>query len=349
MGHLQEHEPTHQASSASSEEEDLAAQEERLAASEADLAAQEQRLRDWQADLEARESGLQEREATERARQDEREPREASATRDAIRALDEAARAAGGGEALGEARTLLLEGTCARSAALALMTIADVANNCDNDDALLAIKAAERAVRDAFVVRCRSQAVPGDRASFLNVAWEAFGQPPDPDWQLRIPVLLGSYHKTAKGKANTFLSKNQLANKRRGGPRPRKRQARDVNDVVPARLGAIIIRMRMIIMTIMVIKIMIIIRQRGDAWGLLEPGHLRPRRHSGARGHAVWRRERRAHVESGAQLGPPRASARPHTRREDPRQRARAQLLLGVVEGAQARLLRRRRCRRAQA
>ena len=73
--------------------------EERLAASEADRAAQEQRLRDWQADLEAREleareSGLQEREATERARQDEREPREANATRDAIRALDEAARTA---------------------------------------------------------------------------------------------------------------------------------------------------------------------------------------------------------------------------------------------------------------
>ena len=332
-------------------------------ASEAHLDAWEQRLRDQEAELEAREKRLQEREAilqddgtTLQNALSSLEETEAAGDgedlettlQDALSSLEEA-EAACGGEALGEARTLLLEGTCARSAALALMTIADVANNCDNDDALLAIKAAERAVRDAFVVRCRSQAVPGDRASFLNVAWEAFGQPPDPDWQLRIPVLLGSYHKTAKGKANTFLSKNQLANMRRGGPRPRKRQARDVNDVVPARLGAIIIRMRMIIMTIMVIKIMIIIRQRGDAWGFLEPGHLRPRRHSGARGLAVWQRERRAHVESGAQLGPPRASARPHTRREDPRQRARAQLLLGVVEGAQARLLRRRRCRRAQA
>ena len=330
---------------------------------EAHLHAWEQRLRHWEAELEARERQFQEREAIlqddETTLQDALSSlKEAEAAgdgedlettlQDALSSLEEA-EAAGGGEALGEARTLLLEGTCARSAALALMTIADVANNCDNDDALLAIKATERAVRDAFVVRCRSQAMPGDRASFLNVAWEAFGQLPDPDWQLRIPVLLGSYHKTAKGKANTFPSKNQLANKRRGGPRPRKRQARDVNEVVPARIGAIIIRMRMIIMTIMVIKIMIIIRQRGDAWGLLEPGHLRPRRNSGARGRAVWRRERRAHVESGAQLGPPRASARPHTRREDPRQRARAQLLLGVVEGAQARLLRRRRCRRAQA
>ena len=211
-------------------------------ASEAHLDAWEQRLRDWEAELEARERRFQEREAI---LQDD-----GTTLQDALSSLEEA-EAAGGGEALGEARTLLLEGTCARSAALALMTIADVANNCDNDDALLAIKAAERAVRDAFVVRCRSQAVPGDRASFLNVAWEAFGQPPDPDWQLRIPVLLGSYHKTAKGKANTFLSKNQLANKRRGGPRPRKRQARDMNEVVPARIGAIIIRMKMIIITIM--------------------------------------------------------------------------------------------------
>jgi hypothetical protein len=332
-------------------------------ASEAHLHAWEQRLRDWEAEQEARERKLQEREAilqddgtTLQDALSSLEEAEAAGDgehlettlQDALSSLEEA-EAAGGGEALGEARTLLLEGTCARSAALALMTIADVANNCDNDDALLAIKATERAVRDAFVVRCRSQAVPGDRISFLNVAWKAFGQPPDPDWKLRIPVLLGSYHKTAKGKANTFPSKNQLANKRRGGPRPRKRQARDVNEVVPARIGAIIIRTRMIIMTIMVIKIMIIIRQRGDAWGLLEPGHLRPRRNSGARGRAVWRRERRAHVESGAQLGPPRRSARPHTTREDPRQRARAQLLLGVVEGAQARLLRRRRCWRAQA
>ena len=337
-------------------------------ASEAHLDAWEQRLRDREAELEARERRLQEREAilqddgtTLQNALSSLEEAEAAGDgedlettlQDALSSLEEA-EAACGGEALGEARTLLLEGTCARSAALALMTIADVANNCDNMPtsrtfALLAIRAADRAVRDAFVVRCRSQAVPGDRASFLNVAWEAFGQPPDPDWQVRIPVLLGSYHKTAKGKANTFLSKTQLANKRRGGPRPRRRQARDVNDVVPARLGAIIIRMRMIIMTIMVIKIMIIIRQRGDAWGFLEPGHLRPRRHSGARGRAVWRRERRAHVESGAPLDAPRASARPHTRREDPRQRARAQLLLGVVEGAQARLLRRRRCWRAQA
>ena len=225
-------------------------------ASEAHLDAWEQRLRNREAELEARERRLQEREAilqddgtTLQIALSSLEEAEAAGDgedlettlQDALSSLEEA-EAAGGGEALGEARTLLLEGTCPWSAALALMTIADVANNCDNDEAVLAIKAADRAVRDAFVVRCRSQAVPGDRASFLNVAWEAFGQPPDPDWQVRIPVLLGSYHKTAKGKANTFLSKTQLANKRRGGRRARRRQARDVNDLAPARLGAIIIK-----------------------------------------------------------------------------------------------------------
>ena len=219
-------------------------------ASEAHLDAWEQRLQAWEAELEAREKRFREREAIlqddETTLQNALSSLEEAETasdgeettlQDALSSLEEA-EAAGGGEALGEARTLLLEGTCARSAALALMTIADVASTCDNDDVLLAIKAAERAVRDAFVVRCRSQAVPGDRASFLNVAWEAFGQPPEPDWRPRISVLLGSYHKTSKGKTNTFLSKNQLATKRRGRSRPRRRQARDVDDVMPARPAA---------------------------------------------------------------------------------------------------------------
>ena len=220
-------------------------------ASEADLDAWEQRLQAWEAELEAREKRSREREAilqddetaSQNALPSLAEPETASdgeetTLQDALSSLEEA-EAAGGGEALGEARTLLLEGTCARSAALALVGIAVVASTCDNDDIHLAIKAAERAVRDAFVVRCRSQAVPGDRASFLNVAWEAFGQPPDPDWQLRIPVLLGSYRKNSCSTgALTFLSKTQLATRRRGRPRPRKRQARDVDDVVPARLAA---------------------------------------------------------------------------------------------------------------
>ena len=223
----------------------------------AHLGAWEQRLQDWQAELEARERRLQEREAIlqddETTLQDALSPlEEAEAAgdgeettlQDAALASLEEAEAAGGGEALGEARTLLLEGTCAKSAALALMTIADVANNCDNDDALLAIKAAERAVRDAFILRLRSQAVPGNRASFLETAEEAFGRPLDVEARA---VLLLAYHKVSKGKPDTFLSNSQLATARRGRPRPRRRRQRDPRDVDvvpagPAPHGAVMIR-----------------------------------------------------------------------------------------------------------
>ena len=158
--------------------------EERLAASELDRAAREQHLRDWQADLEARESRLQEREATERARQDEREPREASATRDAIRALDEAARAAGGGEALGEARRFLEGEPCAKRAAKALRTIAGVAN----------IKAAEHAVRDVVVLRCCSVSEARNRETFILAAEEAFGRRGEPlDDELQAHLLQAYY------------------------------------------------------------------------------------------------------------------------------------------------------------
>ena len=226
-------------------------------ASEAHLDAWEQRLQAWEAELEAREKRFREREAIlqddETTLQDALSPlEEAEAAGDgeeptledaALASLEEA-EAAGGGEALGEARTLLLEGTCARSAALALMTIADVANNCDNDNALLAINAAERAVRDAFVLRLRSQALPGNRASFLETAEEAFGRRLDRDARA---TLLQAYHKVSKGKPDTFPSNSQLATARRGRPRPRRRKQRDPRDVdvVPARPaphGAVMIR-----------------------------------------------------------------------------------------------------------
>ena len=47
----------------------------------------------------------------------------------------------------------LLEGPCAKSAASALMDLAQVAKSCDKK-ALGAVKAAERAVRDVVVLRC---------------------------------------------------------------------------------------------------------------------------------------------------------------------------------------------------
>ena len=45
---------------------------------------------------------------------------------------------------------------------------------------------------------------PGDRGSFLKTTVEAFGKPPDRD--LRASLLLG-FHKMAKAKPDTFLSK----------------------------------------------------------------------------------------------------------------------------------------------
>ena len=66
-------------------------------------------------------------------------------TREAIKAL-QSAEEAGGGEALGEARRLL-EASCTKSAASAVMIVADVAKNCERT-VREAVKEAERTVRD---------------------------------------------------------------------------------------------------------------------------------------------------------------------------------------------------------
>ena len=132
---------------------------------------------------------------TEPSRQEcERADNEADEKRrDAIMAV-EIAQEAGGGEALGEARRCL-EASCTKSAASALMAVADVAKSCEKE-ARCAVKAAERAVRDVVVMRCRPRAEPGDRGAFLEAAEEAFGRPLDRE--LRA-VLLLAYHKVAKG------------------------------------------------------------------------------------------------------------------------------------------------------
>ena len=147
----------------------------------------------------------------------------AEKTRDAVRSL-EVAEEGGGGEGFGEVRQLL-EDPCAKSAARALMAIASLVNKCDKE-ALGAVKAAERAVRDVIVIRCRSRAEPGDRGAFLEAAEEAFGRPLDRE--LRA-VLLLAYHKVAKNRRDTFLSNSQLATARRGRPRPRRQRAAGAN------------------------------------------------------------------------------------------------------------------------
>ena len=195
----------------------------------------ERRLRDQETKLKEREDRLLELEETERryqaleasgqtaASQSAHEgsragEQAADKTRDAIQSL-RAAEEAGGGDLLGQA-IRLLEAPCAESAASALMALADVARSCD-EEARGAVKAAQRAVRDVVVARCRSQAEPGDRGAFLEAAGELFGEPLD--WELRA-VLLHGYHKGAKDKPDSFLSNCQLATARRGRTRPRRQR-----------------------------------------------------------------------------------------------------------------------------
>ena len=94
-------------------------------------------------------------------------------TLDAIRALHSAEDAVGG-EALGEA-CRLLGAPCTKSAASAYTVVAGVAKSCEEEIPAV-VKTAVRAVRDVMVMRCRSQAVAGDRSSFLETAGRAFGR-----------------------------------------------------------------------------------------------------------------------------------------------------------------------------
>ena len=89
----------------------------------------------------------------------------AETARAAIRSL-EAAEVASGDSTLAEARRLV-DTIDAKSAAAALTTIMWAAKNCDAE-ALRAVKAAERSVRDVVVFLCRSLAELGDRGSFLE-------------------------------------------------------------------------------------------------------------------------------------------------------------------------------------
>ena len=103
-----------------------------------------------------------------------------------------------GGDALREARGLLERSPeTAKSAFSALIKIGEVAETCD-EEAEGAVRAAERAVRDVVVLRCRHQAQPTDRIAFLAAAVEAFGGPLDPGLK---SVLLLAHHKIFKAKA----------------------------------------------------------------------------------------------------------------------------------------------------
>ena len=81
---------------------------------------------------------------------------------------------------------------CAKSAASALIAIGDVAQRCDRA-AFGAVKAAERAVRDVVVLRCRSRAGPWDQSAFIANAAEAFGRHWAEDRELRAVLTLAFF------------------------------------------------------------------------------------------------------------------------------------------------------------
>ena len=171
---------------------------------ESGVAATEARIRQRELELVARERELERRlqalEVAEQAAARRAAPEVSWAhkeavekKRDAIRSMEAVEEACG--HALENARRLL-EGPCAKSAASALMDLAQVAKSCDKG-ALAAVKAAERAVRDVVVLRCCSQGEEKDRSAFLEAAEEAFGRPLDRE--LRAKLLL-AFHKILKNK-----------------------------------------------------------------------------------------------------------------------------------------------------
>ena len=85
-----------------------------------------------------------------------------------------------------------MKAPCAKSAASALIAIGDVAQRCDRA-AFGAVKAAERAVRDVVVLRCRSRAGPWDQSAFIANAAEAFGRHWAEDRELRAVLTLAFF------------------------------------------------------------------------------------------------------------------------------------------------------------
>ena len=181
-------------------EQNLQAREAALLAREAAIEAREQRMQELEAEIAAQQSPA-------RAMADDAEEEERDA-RDAL----EAAEAAAGDASLGEARRMLAE-LGAKSAAIALLAITAV-DRTYGGDALIAIKNAERNIRDVVALRCRSRTNPADRDAWLRTAEEAFGN----DWNDRDvkASLRLAYSKVAQNRPDTsFLSNNQITTARR--------------------------------------------------------------------------------------------------------------------------------------
>ena len=147
------------------------------------------------------------------------------------RAIDhlDAAEMAGGAELVRETREFIQQG-CIDGAANALLCILPISKGLDNTDETSslfeAVKAAERFVRDTFILYARYN--NPDRDIFLEIVQAALGRQlvgitrddNQEDFDLRS-VLLLSYWKVSKNK-NKFPSNAEKVTRRRGHPRSRK-------------------------------------------------------------------------------------------------------------------------------
>ena len=142
----------------------------------------------------------------------------------AVKSIDEAEKACGGHEPdLVAAKNLLQAQTqpLAAGAAQAQRLIHKVLGTCPTE-AEKAVKKADRDVRDVVVLRCRAECEdPKDRDGFLVKATEAYNG--ELDKEVRAQLLL-AYHKDPTNQRCGFISNNQVAADRRGGPRPRRRR-----------------------------------------------------------------------------------------------------------------------------
>ena len=110
----------------------------------------------------------------------------------------------------------------AAGAAVAQRIIHSILANCPCAKAEKVLKKADRDVRDVVVLRCIAfNEDPKDRDGFLALAEQAYGGKLDKEERA---ALLLAYHKDKKNQKSGFVSNNQVAADRRGGPRPRRRR-----------------------------------------------------------------------------------------------------------------------------
>ena len=149
---------------------------------------------------------------------------------EALKAIDAATEECGPFPEFAEARERLLAQTVplAGGAAQAQRLIHQILQRCCAAVEKV-VKKADRGVRDVVVLRCRAICTnPKDRELFLEKAAEAYDG--ELDKEVRAQLLL-AYHKDPTNKKSGFVSNNQVAANRRGGPRPRRRGGQSIDSL----------------------------------------------------------------------------------------------------------------------